>query len=69
MERVHCNSTGDGGPGRYAGTIPPAPARMVPGREDVEHDPGGEEGEVPNGLHSLDGSSSLLECIRPGPRA
>ena len=39
------------------------------GREDVEHGPGGEGGEVPDGLHPGDGSPSLLECIRPEPQA
>ena len=42
---------------------------MVPGREDVEHDMGGEGGEIPNGLYSGDGSPYLLECFRPGPQA
>ena len=39
------------------------------GREDVEHDPGREGGEVPDVLHPEDGSPSLLECVRPGPQA
>ena len=41
----------------------------MPGREDVEHDPGGEGGEFSNGLHSGDGSLSLLECVRLVPHA
>ena len=67
--RGHHVGTGDGGPGGYVGALPPAPDLMVPGREDVEHDPGGEGGEVPNGLHYGDGSPYLLECVRLGPQA
>ena len=42
---------------------------MVLGREDMEHDPGGEGGEVPDGLNSGDGSPSLWVFLRPGPQA
>ena len=49
--------------------FPPAPALMVPGREDMEYDPGGEGDELPDGLHSGDGLLSLWECIRPGTHA
>ena len=42
---------------------------MVPGREDMEHDPGGEGGEVPDGLHHGNVSPSLLKCVRTGPQA
>ena len=42
---------------------------MVPVREDMEHDPGGEGGEVPDGLHHGDGSPSLLKCVCTGPQA
>ena len=45
------------------------PALMVPGRKDVDHDTGGEGGEVPDGLHPEEGSPSLLECVRTGPQA
>ena len=42
---------------------------MVLVQEDVDHDLGREGGEVPNGLHSGDGSPSLLKCVRPVPQA
>ena len=53
----------------HVGTLPPALAPMVPGREDVEHGPGGEVGKVMDGIHSRDGSSSLLEYVCPRPQA
>ena len=40
---------------------------MVLGREDVEHDQGGEVGVVLDGLHPGDGSPSLLKFVRPDP--
>ena len=67
--RGHRGSTGNRGLVGYVSTLLPAPALMVPGREDVEHDLGGEGGEVPNELHSGDGSPYLLECVCPGPQA
>ena len=68
-EKGNFGGTCDGWPGGYVGTLPPTPVIMVEGREDVEHDLGGEGGEVPNGLHSGDILPSLLECVRPGPQA
>ena len=53
----------------YAGALPPAPALMVLGREDVEYDPGGEGVEVPDRIHSGYGSPSLWECLLLGPHA
>ena len=43
----------------HVGPLPPATALMVPGREDMEHGPGREGREVPDGLHPRDISSSL----------
>ena len=62
-------STDYGRDGGHVRKLTPAPANMVPGREDVEHSTGGEGGEVPDELHPRDGSSSLLECVCPGPQA
>ena len=45
--------------GRYVGSLPPASELMVTGREDVEHDPVGDGGSVPDGLKSGDGFPSL----------
>ena len=42
---------------------------MVMGREIMDHDPGGEGGEVPDRLHPGYGFMSCLECVRPGPQA
>ena len=42
---------------------------MVPGREDVEYDTGGEGGVVPDGLYHGDGSPSLWKCLCLGPHA
>ena len=42
-------------------------APMVPGREGVEHGPGGKGGEFPDGLHPRDRLSSLSGCHRLGP--
>ena len=53
----------------YVGPLPPTMLLMVPGREDVEHGPGGEGDEVPDGLYPGDESLSLLECVHPGPQA
>ena len=39
---------------------------MVPGREDVEYDQGGEVGAVLDGLHPGDGSQSLWKYLNPG---
>ena len=64
----HCGGTGDGGPERYVGALPPALERMVPVQEDVENDTGGEGVKVPNGLHSGDGLPSILAFIGPGPQ-
>ena len=55
--------------GGYFGQLPPAPLLMVPGLKDVEHGPGGEGGEVPDGLHPGYGFPSLLECVCPVPQA
>ena len=67
--RGNQGGTGDGGNRGYVGVLPTVTALMVPGREDVEHDPRGEGGEVPDGLYPGDGSLYLLECVRPGPQA
>ena len=63
----NCGGTNYRMVGGYVGPLPPATALMVPGQEDVEHGPGREGGEVSKGLHSGDGSTSLLElvCLRP----
>ena len=42
---------------------------MVMEQEDVEYYPGGEGGEVPDGLHPRDGSLYHLVCVRPVPQA
>ena len=55
--------------GGHVVPLPPVPAPMVPGQEDMEHGPGREGGEVLDRLHPRDGSLSLLECVRPGPQA
>ena len=47
----------------------PPPGLVVTGREDAEHDPGGEVGAVPDRLHSGNGSTSLCKCLRLGPEA
>ena len=65
----NCGDARYRGIGGYVGSLPPAPELMVLGQKDVEHDPGGEVGEVPYGLHPGDGSLSILECVCPGPQA
>ena len=67
--REYRGGYGNRGTGRYVNALPPAPALMVPGQEDVEHYPGGEGGAVPDGLHSGDGSPSLWKCLCPGSQA
>ena len=62
-------SYGNGGTGRYVGALPPVPALIVPGREDVEHDQGGEGGAVPGVINSGDRSPSLWKCLCPGSQA
>ena len=60
--RLQCKPVGAGGPpegrgyrGGYVGALPPAPALMLLGREDMEYDTGGDGGAVSDGLHSGDG--------------
>ena len=65
----YSGSAENGGAQGYAGPLPPTTATMVPGWEDVEHGPGGERGEVPDGLHPRDILSSISECDCPGPTA
>ena len=67
--RGYYGSNGDRGTGRYVGTLPPVSALMVPGWEDVEHDPGGEGGAVPDGIHSGERLPSLWKCLRRGTQA
>ena len=67
--RIYCGVDRNGEFGRYVGALPPAPALMVMGREDVEHDPVGDGGAVPDGLKSWDGFSSLCKCLCTGPQA
>ena len=67
--REYRGGHGNRGTGRYVGTLPPGPALMVPGREDVEHDPGGEGGAVLDRLHYGNGSPSLWKCLCLGPQA
>ena len=67
--RGNCGGTGDGGPRGYVNALPPTPALIMAGREDVENYPGGEEGAVLNGLHYGDRSPYLLEFFPPGPQA
>ena len=55
--------------GGHVGTLPTAPAPMVPGQEDVGHGLGREGGEVPDVLHPRDGLLYLLECVRLVPYA
>ena len=57
------DGTGDGGTRVYVGALPPAPELMVTERDNVDHDPGGEGGEVPDRLHPGGGLQSLLECV------
>ena len=54
---------------RHGSALPPAPAQMGQGTEDVEHGQGGEGSLVPDGLHPRDRSPSLLEHFRPGSTA
>ena len=68
-EGVNIGSADYSRPGGHVGTLTPAPAPMVTRQEDVDHGPGGEEVEVPDGLHHRDRSSSLLGCVHPGPLA
>ena len=49
----------DGVDRRHVVPLTPVTVPMVPGREDVEHDPGREGGVVPDGVHFRDRSSSL----------
>ena len=65
----NCGSVNYRRVGGYVGPLPPTPALIVPVRENVEHGPGGEGGEVPHGLHPGDVSLSLLECVCPGTQA
>ena len=67
--RGYCGHHGNGVTGRYVGALPPAMVLMVPVWGDVEHDPRGELGAVPDGLNPGGGSSSLLKFLRPGPQA
>ena len=53
--RGYCSGHGNGGTRRYVGTLPTATALMVTGQEDVEHNLGGEEGALLDGLHSGNG--------------
>ena len=47
----------------YVGALPPAPALMVPGREDVDNGLGREGGEVLDELNPGDGSPSGIPGI------
>ena len=67
--RGYRDGNGDGGTQEYVDALPPALAIMVPGQEEMEYDPGGEGGEVPDRLHPGDISMYLRECVRPGPHA
>ena len=67
--RVHHCRTGDRGTCGYVGALNFATLIMVLGWGNVDHNLGGKGGEVPNGLHTGDGSPSLLECVRTGPQA
>ena len=51
---------------RHGSALPPLPAQVGQGTEDVEHDKGGEGSPVPDGLHPRDRPPSLLERARPG---
>ena len=62
-------STENCGYQRHVGPLPPATAPMVPGWEEVENGPGGEGGEVTDGLHPMDRLSSISECDRTGTTA
>ena len=57
--RVYYGNSDGGGVRGHVGPLPPATETMVPGREDMDHGPVGEEGAVPDGLNSGDISSSL----------
>ena len=61
--------TGDGSTRGYVSALPPALALLVPVREDMEHDLGGEGGEVLDVLYPGEKSPSLLEFVRLGPQA
>ena len=49
--------------------LPSVTAPMVPVREDMEHCPVREGGEVLDRLHPRDRLLSLSKCDRPGPKA
>ena len=67
--RRYCRGNGDGGNQGYVGALLPAPDLMVPGQEDMEYDPEGEGGEVPDGFHPGDRSPSIWECVHLRPQA
>ena len=54
---------------RHSSALPPAPAQMGQGTEDVEHSHGGEGRLVPDGLHPRDRPPYLLERVRLVPTA
>ena len=53
--REYRGGIGNGGTQGYVSALPPAPALMVMGQEDMEHDLGGEGGEALYRLHPGDG--------------
>ena len=67
--REYRGGTGNGGTRGYVGALTTAPVLMVPVREDIDRDLGGEGGEVLDGLHSEDRSPSLLEYVCTGPQS
>ena len=66
--RRYCGGDGKGEFGRYVGSLPPPPALMATGREDVEHDPVRDVGAVLDGLKSGDGFPSLCNVSVRDPR-
>ena len=67
--RRYRGGDGNGEFGRYVGSLPPTPALMVTGQEDVDHDLGGDGDAVLDGLQSGDRFSYLCKCLRTGPQA
>ena len=59
----HCGGADRSGTRGHGNALPPAPAQMGQGKEDVEHGQGGEVSPIPDGLHPRDRPSSLLERV------
>ena len=60
----HCGSADVRGTRGYGSALPPAPAQMGQGKEDVGHGHGGEGSSFPDRIHPRDIPPSLLERVR-----